>query len=181
MHFAARAVCPRRKQTFTDVKHNSLLTGESYTMIRITTVEVPISGGTIKCPRIHSLYQKYLSVCRYRVQLCPPAGPGFAEQTELRHRDFSTTHPSLTTQAPETLLAFSETSVKKMRMRWIPQKYVFPLQGPSVSWLSSEMTVKGVSRGMCDYCPLALKQRQPVQVNYKPAHFILFYLFILFL
>lgn len=56
-------MCPRRKQTFTDVKHNSLLTGESYTMIRITTVEVPISRGTIKCPRIHSLYQKYLYPC----------------------------------------------------------------------------------------------------------------------
>lgn len=66
-------------------------------------VEVLISGWTIKRPRIHYLYQKYLYMNRYRVQPSPPGGPGFAEQTELRHRDSSTAHPSLTAQAPACL------------------------------------------------------------------------------
>lgn len=149
MHFAVRAVCPRRKQTFTDVKHNSLFTGESYTMIRITIVKVLVSGGTIKCPRIHYLYQKYLYVHRYHVQLSPPGGPGFAEQTELRHGDSSRVrtaqhlHPSLPRHLQPSTLSVGRNLDrfvpniryrKKMRMRRIHLKYIFSLQGPSLSW-----------------------------------------------
>lgn len=140
MHFAVRAVCPRKKQTFTDVKHNSLFTGESYTMIRITIVKVLVSGGTIKRSRIHYLYQKYLYVHRYRVQLSPPGGPGFAEQTELRHGDSSRVraaqhlHPSLPRHLQPSTLSLGRNLErfvpniryrKKMRMRWIHLKYIF--------------------------------------------------------